>query len=215
MMKCKVILIIILVSLTCLMLPAMGDVDSSTSLSSVGCQARETELGDLTADAVRAAANTPVALIPAGSMKEVTIPGGKVKTEDVLKCLQYPADPVVVIEITGAQLLQALERSVSIHPQKNMGFLQVSGLSFTFDPDAGKGAKVSSVTVGKVKLASDQKYKVATTRPLADGAYGYFTIWGKSQTQQPTSKTMSQAVTDFLSSKSSVDYHDLNRIVAK
>ena len=55
----------------------------------------------------------------------------------------------------------------------------------------------------------------ATTVPLADGAYGYFTIWGRDQIQPLKGKTVSQAVNDFLSSRSSVDYQELKRIVRK
>jgi len=208
---------IAVVSAVILMLAVSGaaDVDSPSDLSSVGCRVRETALGDLVADAVRASGGAPIALVAAGSFREITIPQGKIASADVLKCLQYPDDQVTVIEITGEQLIRALERSVSIYPQRNMGFLQVSGLVFTFDPGAPKGRRVTSVMVGGEKAANDRKYRVATTKPLANGAYGYFTVWGKDQPQESKGKTTEQAVTEFLSARTSVDYRELNRILLK
>jgi len=194
---------------------AVAEVNSPSDLSSVGCQVRETGLGDLVADAVRAEAGTSVALVPAGGLREITIPKGKVKAEDVLKCLQYHDDRIAVIELTGAQLTAALERSVSIHPQKNLGFLQVSGIEFKFDPKLPKGSRLMSVMVGKEKIANERKYRVGTTKPLADGAYGYFTIWGKGLKPEIKDKTTAQAVTKFLSGQASVDYQKPNRILAK
>ena len=207
-------LLIAILTLTAIGGSAAG-VESPSALSSVGSQTRETELGDLVADAARSAAGTPVALIPAGSLREITIPKGQVKTDEVLKCLQYPDDQVVVIELTGDQLTRALERSVSIYPQKNMGFLQVSGLVFAFNPKDPKGSRVSSVTVGRQKVANERRYRVATTKPLADGAYGYFTVWGSKLPRELKGKTVAQAVSVFLSQRSSVDYRAKNRILLK
>ena len=188
-----------------------ADVQSPADLSSVGCQTQETSLGDLMADAIRASANTQIALIPAGGFREVTIPKGAVKIADVLKCLQYPDDQIAIMKLTGAQLLKALERSVSIYPQRNMGFLQVSGLTLAFDPSSSKDSRIKSVAVGGEQLSPDQSYRVATTKPLADGAYGYFTIWG-NEYRQMKDKTIAQAATDFLAQRTSVDYRVLNRI---
>jgi len=207
--------LVILISALMLGLPVSADLNSPSALSSVGCQARETELGDLVADAVRAEAGTPVALVPAGGFREIAIPKGGVKAEDILKCLQYPDDRLAVIELTGAQLVAALERSISIYPQKNLGFLQVSGIEFKFDPKSPKGSRLISVTVGGEKVVNERKYRVGTTKPLADGAYGYFTVWGKGLKPEIKDKTTAQAVTKFLSGRTSVDYQKPNRILAR
>ena len=190
-----------------------ADVRSPADLSSAGCQAQETSLGDLMVDAVRASAGTSIALLPAGGFREITIPKGAIKTADILKCLQYPDDQIAVMRLTGARLLKALERSVSIYPQKNMGFLQVSGLTLTFDPTAPKESRIKSALVGAEPVVPDRSYRIATTKPLADGAYGYFTIWG-NQPPELKRKTIAQAATDFLSQRTSVDYRVLNRIIS-
>ena len=193
-----------------------ADVESASALSSVDSQVRETSLGDLATDALRDCTGTPISLIPAGSFREVTIPRGVVKVDDVQKSLQYPDDKIIIIEVTGEQLAKAMERSVSIHPQKNLGFLQVSGLDVIFDAGAAKGSRVTALTTTSgIRIAANQVYRVATTQPLAEGAYGYFTIWGKNLKTTSTGKTTSQAVGEFLSKKGSVDYGKLDRITVK
>ena len=204
---------VVLILTALLVMGAWADVQSSSPLTSVGVQTQETSLGDLIADAVRAAAGTPIAIIPAGGLREITIPAGAIPTSEIVKCLQYPNDEVAVITLTGGQLLKALERSVSIYPQKNMGFLQVSGLTFSFDPSAQKESRVKSASIGAEGVAPNRSYRVATTKPLADGAYGYFTIW-KDATLEMKAKTISQAATDFLAQRTSVDYRVLNRIAS-
>jgi len=193
----------------------LAEVTSPVDLSSVGAQTRETSLGDLVADAVRAELGTPVALVPAGELREVTIAKGKVNPDDVVACLQYPGDRLAVIELTGDQLIRALERSVSIYPQKNMGFLQVSGIQVRFNPKSPKGSRIVSVKIGAEAVVNDRKYRIAVTRSLASGAYGYFTIWGKDLKPESKEKTASQAVKGYLAGRDSVDYRELKRVTAE
>lgn len=192
-----------------------ADLESPDPLSSVGSRAKETELGDLAADALRAADGAVAAILPAGSLKEVTIPAGRVKTDQVLACLQYPDDKIAVLGLTGKQVVQALERSVGVYPQKNLGFLQVSGLTFVFDPNAPKGSRVSRVEIGKRDVDASKEYRVITTAPLARGGYGYFTVWGKDTTKEFKDRSLGEAVTRFLKDRRTVDYRKKTRITAK
>lgn len=193
----------------------LADVDSPSDLSSVDSQTRETSLGDLIADAVRDDAHTPIALIPAGCLREITVPKGKINADAVIPCLQYPEDHVAVIEITGDRLWQALERSVGIFPQKNMGFLQVSGIRVVFDPDAPKGSRIVSLTVGDQPVSGDRTYRIAMTEALAQGAHGYFTVWGRNPKHETRDSTMADAVATFLSANRPVDYREQTRIMTK
>ena len=84
-------------------------------------------------------------------------------------------DPLVVLEVTGDQLLQALENGVSKYPRLEGRFPQVSGISFTFDPSQPSGSRVStsSVSVGGKKLASKLTYTLCTKNYIASGKDGY------------------------------------------
>jgi len=191
---------------------AGADIESRSLLSSKDCRTEETELGDLVSDALRERAKTPVAFIPAGALREIVIPKGKVDAEKLLDCLHYPNDHIAVLELTGEMLVKAVERSVSVYPQKNLGFLQVSGISFTFDPTASRGSRVSEVRIGDAALDPAGKYRVATTEPLAKGGHGYFTVWTKDEIKEKSSATVTEAVKRLLTSRQSLDYGEKNRI---
>ncbi len=137
----------------------------------------EAEAGNLVADAVRLAVGADVALIPAAAFK-----GSKAASVDVAMGLLDPAtDEIVVLSVRGSQLKDALERSVSFAGTPFAGFLQVSGLVFQYNSTNDIGERVLKVTVGGAALDPKKLYKLATTKPLADGQQGYFQIWKKEQ----------------------------------
>ena len=159
--------------------------------------ASETEAGNLVADALRAAARADLALVPAAAFKS----GGSVARtatgEQMAAQLLEPSDEgVVVLRLKGSQILEALERSVSLRPQASGAFLQVSGARFSFDVSKPAGRRVAGVTVGGAALDPDRVYNVATTRSLAAGQQGYFRIWaGKSA--EATGKTVADALREL------------------
>lgn len=153
----------------------------------------ETEAGNLVADAVRFSAGVEIAFVPAATFK-----GSKAASAEAALALLDPAtDEIVVMSVRGSQLKEALERSVSFAGTPFAGFLQVSGLSFKYDSRKEIGERVEGVLIGGKPLELQKVYKLATTRPLADGQQGYFQIWKKDQIQAVTKKTLGDAVTDF------------------
>lgn len=159
--------------------------------------AAENEAGNLVADAVRAAVGSDIAVIPSAAFK----PGASVPRaatgEQAAGLVEPASDVIVVLSLRGAQVLAALEFSVSFAPQKSAGFLQVSGLRFVYDPARPGGKRVSSVTVNGAPLDAVKTYKVATTRPLANGQQGYFNIWEKDQITVDSSKTLAAALIEL------------------
>ncbi|MBI2843658.1 MAG: 5'-nucleotidase C-terminal domain-containing protein [Armatimonadetes bacterium] len=191
-----------------------ASVVSESPLSAAGASKEEVPLGDLVADAVRAALDTDTAFISASELKErdVQIARGKVSTEDIKPFIAYPDDPIVEVRLTGKQMKQALERSVLIYPQKNLGFLQVSGVSFTFDPSKPQEDRVTSVRVGNRQLSEEETYSVAMTSSMANGALGYWKIWSKDDRSRVTDITIPQAVDQFFAAREKINYSNLNRI---
>ncbi len=68
---------------------------------------------------------------------------GEFKMRDLRKILPY-LDENVVISVSGKTLLEALENSVSGYPDHMGRFLQVSGISFAFDPEKPSGERVAA-----------------------------------------------------------------------
>jgi 5'-nucleotidase/UDP-sugar diphosphatase len=104
----------------------------------------ETGLGDLVADAIRAGTNTDIALVNAGAIRldDVIHPGPI--TNYLLESLFLFADEtrILAVPLTGARVRELLERSVSDGVIGKGGFLQVSGLSFAYDPSKPSGSRV-------------------------------------------------------------------------
>lgn len=84
-------------------------------------------------------------------------------------------DDIVVIGLTGSQLLEALENGVSAYPRTEGRFPIVSGVRFQFLSTSPPGSRVvkESVTVNDVPLDLTKEYSVATKLYLATGKDGY------------------------------------------
>lgn len=156
----------------------------------------ESTLGDLVADGARASMKAELALVQASHLREELVPAGDVTDECLDGLLVYPNEPIVLVELSGQQVLAALERSLSVLPQPSPAFLQVSGLTVTFRSDGAPGQRVASVTVGNGPLAPAKSYKVALPSSLAKGAMGYFRVFGQLE-QKQVGPSVRTAVADY------------------
>jgi 5'-nucleotidase/UDP-sugar diphosphatase len=184
-------------------LAAKETVQVQTALSGAGASSRETNLGDLVADAVRLTGSAQVALVPADEIDDsATIPAGKTDSGKIISALHYaddPSDTVVVLSLTGAQLLKVAERAVSRAPTPFDGFLQVSGLQIRYTPGQPEGKRVSLVGVGGSEVDAGKTYRVATTRPLAGGSLGYYQIWTNKDIVDDTNVPLAKSLGNYLS----------------
>src|SRR5437588_9596010 len=85
----------------------------------------ESELGNLVADALRAATGADIALVAAGELREASLPPGNVTPEQLKALLVSAEEPVTVLSLNGATIRSALEVGVDLYPRKNKAFLQV------------------------------------------------------------------------------------------
>lgn len=127
------------------------------------------------ADAIRDAAGADGAFIAAGLLKDGALSG------DLAGIFQYPTDEIVVVRLSGAEVRQALERSLSTHPSSSRSFLQLSGMVVTFSSSKPAESRVLDVVVDGKKLDAGGTYEIAMPESLARGALGYFRIWNSSR----------------------------------
>jgi len=134
----------------------------------------ETNMGNLIADAMRKAVDADIAITNGGGIRgDRTYDAGTVLTrKDVLTELPF-GNVTVLLELSGADVLAALENGVSEVEKKAGRFPQVSGLSFTYDPAAAAGSRVVEVKIGGKALDKAKTYKVATNDYMAGGGDGY------------------------------------------
>jgi 2',3'-cyclic-nucleotide 2'-phosphodiesterase (5'-nucleotidase family) len=127
------------------------------------------------ADAMREHAGTDGAFLAAGLVKESFV------RENLASLLQFPSDELVVVTLTGAQIRQAFERSLSLLPQSNTSFLQISGFEVTYSRSAPPNQRILTVLADGSKLDEARSYTVAMPSSLARGGLGYFKIWDRSK----------------------------------
>ena len=139
----------------------------------------ESAMGNLIADAMRAATGADVAIMNGGGIRadRTYDPGAKLTRRDILTELPF-GNVTQLTELPGSQLLAALENAVS-QVEKGAGrFAQVSGLTMVYDPAAEVGSRVSAVTVGGAALEADKLYTVAVNDYILGGGDGYAALGG-------------------------------------
>jgi 2',3'-cyclic-nucleotide 2'-phosphodiesterase (5'-nucleotidase family) len=133
----------------------------------------ETNLGDWVTDIMREFTGADVSLINAGSLR-ASIDTGPITVESVFKAMPY-ANELLVVDLSGEELLAALTRSVrGGRGEEDGGFLHVSGIRFEID-----GKTPRRVTVGGEVLDPEKRYRVAVTDFMYSGGDGYDVFPGK------------------------------------
>jgi 5'-nucleotidase len=126
--------------------------------------AGEAELGNLIADAQREALSTDIALMNLGGIR-TDLNAGEISYGELF-AIQPFGNTLARVKLSGAQLLSALEQQWRSTPPR---MLQISGLSYVWDPQAPVGQRVVEARVGARALAPQATYSVAINNFLADG----------------------------------------------
>ena len=171
----------------------------------------ETNLGDLCADAYRFQSGADIAFINGGGVR-VSIAAGNITLNDIVKVHPF-GNAMCVIEVTGQQILDALEWGARAVPGETGGFPQVSGLSFeihsyiespcTQDEDSmctgfeGE-RRVKNVMVGDEPIDPDKTYTLAgTDYMLLNNGDGY-TMFDGAVLLQDRVKLDNQVLIDYI-----------------
>lgn len=134
---------------------------------------KESNLGNFTCDLLRFYYNTECALMAGGTMRGDQIyPPGLIKLRDIVECFPFE-DPVLVIRVSGASIVKALENGVSKLPALEGRFPHVSGIVFTFDSTRPAGSRVLSCKIGTEDVVPDRKYTLATRSYMHNGKDGF------------------------------------------
>jgi 5'-nucleotidase len=131
----------------------------------------ESVIADMVADSMRWAANSDIAFCNAGNIRG-PIFAGKVTVGIISNVLPY-SNLIYVADVKGSVIREVLQYSASLYGQEDGGFMQVSGLSYAFDPEKPEGERLLSVTVNGDPLDEEAYYSVATFDFLALGGDNY------------------------------------------
>ena len=174
----------------------------------------ETNLGDLCADAyLDQSSGADIAFVNGGGIR-VAINHGDITLNDVLKVHPF-GNSLTVIEVTGQQVLDALEWSVHSLPGEFGGFDQVSGITFEYDSgiespviedeskmfagvDETKERRVRNVMFGGEPLDPEKIYTLAShDYQLLNNGDGY-TMFKGAKVLQESVKLDNQVLIDYI-----------------
>lgn len=171
----------------------------------------ETNLGDLCADAYRDQLGAQVALINGGGIRD-EIKKGDIRLKDIMSVHPY-GNMLCLIEVTGQQLLDALEWGSSGAPDENGGFMQVSGLTYEIDTDIKSSCttddesmftgvsgeyRVRNVKVGKEELDLKKTYTLASHEYLLLNHGDGFTMFDGCNVLLDRVKLDNQVLIDYI-----------------
>lgn len=161
---------------------------------------QEAAIGNLIADAMRAAVGADVAITNGGGIRadKEYAAGARLTRGDILAELPF-GNKTVKLELTGEQIRQALENGFSQIEAGAGRFPQVSGITVSVDATAAAGARVKDVTVGGAPLDPQKTYTVATNDFMAGGGDGYTVFRGVPQLINPIdAQLMASQVIDYV-----------------
>ena len=153
---------------------AIGSTTTELDSRKPSVRTGETAIGNLIADAQKAALGADIAMANGGGIRgnKIYDAGTTLTRRDILTELPF-GNLNILIEIDGATVLAALENGVS-QVEKTAGrFPQISGMSFSYDISKPAGQRVSNVMVGDAPLDAGKMYKMATNDYAAGGGDGY------------------------------------------
>ncbi len=155
----------------------------------------ETNLGDLVADAYREKTGADCAMVNGGGVR-IEIPKGEIKIVDI-KNVQPFNNVLCLMEITGQQILDALEWGCSACPGENGAFPQVSGMTFELDTSIENPCKkdengmcvgiegerrVKNLKINGTPVDPEKKYKFTTLSYTARENGDGYTAFDESKT---------------------------------
>lgn len=170
-----------------------------------------TNLANLITDAMRGASGADIVITNGGGIR-ASIPAGDITMGSIYTVLPFD-NSLVVIELSGKDLLAALEHGIGNYPSQAGSFAQVSGLTFTFDPSKPAGSRILEVLVAGEPLEADRLYAVATNDFMAAGGDGY--VWfAEANILFDSGEMLRDVVAGYLSEQESVEASSEIRIVS-
>ncbi|MBY5972021.1 5'-nucleotidase/apyrase family protein [Ferrimonas balearica] len=138
------------------------------------CRAMECSMGNLIADAMldRVADQGIEIAIENGGGIRASIDAGEVTMGEVLTVLPFQ-NTLSTFQVTGATFVEALENGASQMEEGAGRFPQVAGVTFTVDPAAEPGSRISEVMVGGEPIDPEKVYGVVSNNYVRNGGDGY------------------------------------------
>jgi len=164
-------------------------------------RSKETNLGNLITDAMLDAVDVDCAITNGGGIRS-SIAAGEITKGDVITVLPF-GNFLVVKELSGSVILNAIEHAIAAYPAKEGKFPQVAGLNFIFDPSRPAGERVLEIEIAGETVDYNKNYLLATNDFMAAGGDGY-TMFQESAIVQEAG-SLEEVVMDYISKRGIVN----------
>jgi len=173
----------------------------------VSCRARECTMGNLVTDAMLArVADQGISIaIQNGGGLRASIEGGEVTMGAVLAVLPFQ-NTLATFELSGADVLAALENGAGQVEEGAGRFAQVSGLRYAFDLSQAPGSRVSDVMVHEggewQPLEPEKVYGVVSNDFMRNGGDGYRVFRDNAQNVYDFGPDLADVLAEYLADNS-------------
>jgi len=178
-------------------------------------RAKESIFGNLLADAIKDYTGAQVALINGGSIRgEATyFKNHSVTRKNIVEELPF-RNHVLLINVTGSQITDALENGFSLIDKLKGRFPHISGMKVSYDKSLEVGRRVKSIIINGEKLINNKLYTLVTSDYLIDGGDGYnmFTQSKELVYFNPKQRLISNILIDYIIKKRVINTKLENRI---
>jgi len=183
-----------------------------------GSPMRDTAMGNLVTDALRARTGTMIAMTALGLISE-GLYKGPLLPADIVRPVAYGYDEhtglglhIVTLEITGAELIKAIETTLAYLDVSIDFFLQTSGLTFSYDPRRAVGERVLLETVRVQGAPLDPA--ATYTMTVNEGVAALIPVMGVEVSNLQIGDDLEYfALRDYVTERRVVDSHPVGRII--
>ena len=170
----------------------------------------ETNLGDLITDAIRHLGNTEISLMCSRNIKN-DLKKGNILYKNIIDIIPI-YDEIIVKEVDGKDILDALEYGVRLSPKRSSRFLQVSGINFKVDISIDSTVEVDEngmfigvkgnrriydIKIGKNEIDPNKKYNISFNNNIGFGGDGY-SMFEKYKIIMNTNKSSNEALLVYI-----------------
>lgn len=171
----------------------------------------ETNLANLCVDAFREVTGADVAMTNGGGVRD-NIDEGDITYEDILKVNPF-GNAICVVEVTGQNILDALEFGARLYPAENGDFMHVSGMTYEIHSAVPSGVvisdegqfigvdgeyRVKNVLIDQEPLQLDRLYTLASHDYFLKEGGGGFTMLQNVTMLQDSIMLDNQSMIDYL-----------------
>lgn len=200
------------------MAEVVGESEASIDGDRSSCRAQECEMGVLVATAMLERVRDQgidVAIQNGGGLR-ASIDAGEVTMGEVLTVLPFQ-NTLATFQLTGADIVAALENGVSQVEEGAGRFPQVAGMRYTWDPEAEPGSRIVSVEIetenGYEPIDPEATYGVVSNDYMRGGGDGYAVFASEGMNAYDFGPGLEQVVADYLAENSPYTPHLEDRIM--